>query len=77
MKNDNMALQQWFLIENEAAYTKAAARYELLRESARGTLEHKEKMLLALLMNKYQETRWPFSDIDPVEIIKIRMEEFG
>ena len=29
MKND-MALQQWFLIENEAAYAKAAARYELL-----------------------------------------------
>lgn len=42
MKN-NMALQQWFLIENEAAYAKAAARYELLRESARGTSEHKEK----------------------------------
>jgi HTH-type transcriptional regulator/antitoxin HigA len=59
MKND-MALQQWFLIENEAAYTKAAARYELLRESARGTSEHKEKMLLASLMNKYQETRCPF-----------------
>ena len=77
MKNNSTALQQWFLIENEAAYKKAVARYELLRESAKGTSKHKEKMLLALLMNKYQETRWPFSDIDPVEIIKIRMEEFG
>lgn len=72
-----MALQQWFLIENEITYKKAAARYEQLRESAKGTSEHKEKMLLAYLMNKYEETRWPVTDIDPVEIIKIRMEEFG
>lgn len=72
-----MPAQQWFLIENEASYKKAAARYEQLRESAKGTSEHKEKMLLAYLMNKYQETKWPVSDIDPVEIIKIRMEEFG
>ncbi|MEO6894424.1 MAG: hypothetical protein ABI136_05260 [Ginsengibacter sp.] len=72
-----MPKQQWFLIENEAAYKKAASRYEEVRKSAKGTLEHKEKMLLAYLMNKYQETRWPVSDIDPVEIIKIRMEEFG
>ena len=72
-----MPVQQWFLIENEASYKKAAARYEQLRESAKGTLGHKEKMLLAYLMNKYQETKWPVSDIDPVEIIKIRMEEFG
>jgi HTH-type transcriptional regulator/antitoxin HigA len=34
-------------------------------------------MLLAYLMNKYQETTWPVTDIDVVEIIKIRMEEFG
>ena len=72
-----MPAQQWFLIENEASYKKAVARYEQLRESAKGTSEHKEKMLLAYLMNKYQETKWPVSDIDPVEIIKIRMEEFG
>jgi HTH-type transcriptional regulator/antitoxin HigA len=72
-----MSKQQWFLIENEVSYKKAVARYEQLRESTKGTSEHKEKMLLAYLMNKYQEARWPVSDIDPVEIIKIRMEEFG
>jgi HTH-type transcriptional regulator/antitoxin HigA len=72
-----MAAQQWFLIENETSYKKAAGRYEQLRDSAKGTSEHKEKMLLAYLMNKYQEAKWPISDIDPVEIIKIRMEEFG
>ena len=34
-------------------------------------------MLLAYLINKYENTKWPAFDMDPVEIIKIRMEEFG
>jgi len=72
-----MPAQQWFLIENEASYKKAVARYEELRNSPKGSDNHKEKMLLVLLMKKYQEKRWPIPDIDPVEIIKIRMEEFG
>lgn len=72
-----MPKQQWFLIENEGLYKKAVARYEQLKNSIKGSDEHKEKMLLAYLMNRYQESRWPFPDIDPIEIIKIRMEEFG
>jgi len=73
----DMSAQQWFLIENDATYKKAVTRYEQLRDASKGTSEHKEKMLLAYLINKYQETKWPLTDIDPVEIIKIRMEEFG
>ncbi len=52
-------------------------RYEQLRESVKGTPEHKEKLLLAYPINKYENNQWPFADIDPVEIIKIRMDEFG
>jgi hypothetical protein len=37
MKNNSMALQQWFLIENETTYKKASARYEQLREAGKGT----------------------------------------
>ncbi|MEO6136171.1 MAG: transcriptional regulator [Ginsengibacter sp.] len=72
-----MPTQKWFLIENDASYKKVVARYEELRDSVKGSDDHKEKMLLVLLMKKYQETRWPIPDMDPVEIIKIRMEEFG
>lgn len=72
-----MLTQQWFLIENDASYKKAVFRYEQLRDSARGSSDHKEKMLLAYLINKYEETKWPLPDLDPIEIIKMRMEEFG
>lgn len=72
-----MQTQQWFLIENETSYKKAIARYEQLRDADKGSSEHKEKLLLAYLINKYEETKWPLPDVDPIEIIKIRMEEFG
>lgn len=71
-----MLVKQWFLIENETSYKKAILRYEQLREAKKGTSEHKEKILLAFLINKYENTQWPLPDMDPVEIIKIRMEEF-
>ena len=69
--------QQWFLIENDTIYNKAIERYEQLREAKKGSSRHKEKMLLAHLINKYENSKWPVLEMDPVEIIKIRMEEFG
>lgn len=72
-----MKTEQWFLIENETDYKKAIHRYEQLHKAKKGTSDHKEKMLLVHLINKYENTRWPAFEMDPVEIIKIRMEEFG
>ncbi|MEO9022416.1 MAG: transcriptional regulator [Ginsengibacter sp.] len=72
-----MKKQQWFLIDGDSSYKKAIHRYEELRESKRNTTEYKEMILLAFLINKYENTRWPSFEMDPVEIIKIRMEEFG
>jgi HTH-type transcriptional regulator/antitoxin HigA len=72
-----MPTQQWFLIENETSYKKAIRRYEEVKNSGKGTSEHKEKILLAYLINKYENMQWAIPDIDPVEIIKIRMNEFG
>lgn len=40
-----MPTLQWFLIENETSYKKAAQHYEQLRDSEKGTPEHKEKVL--------------------------------
>ncbi len=72
-----MPTLQWFLIEDEISYKRAAQRYEQLGDSEKGTPEHKEKLLLAYLINKYENSQWSFPNIDPVEIIKIRMQEFG
>ena len=70
-------MQSWYLIENDAAYQKAITRYEKIREAEKDSPEHKEKLLLAFLINKYEEELWEMPDIDPIELIKIRMEEFG
>ncbi|MEO8960787.1 MAG: transcriptional regulator [Ginsengibacter sp.] len=72
-----MKTEQWFLIENETDYKKAINRYEQLYKAKKGTFDHKEKMLLVHLINKYENTGWPAFEMDPVEIIKIRMEELG
>ncbi len=70
-------MQSWYLIENEADYQKAVTRYEEIREAEKGSGEHKEKQLLAFLLNMYEENLWEIPEVDPIELIKIRMEEFG
>lgn len=70
-------MQTWYLIENDADYQKAATRYEKIREAKKDSTEHKEKLLLAFLINKYESELWDMPDVDPIELIKIRMEEFG
>ena len=70
-------MEFWFLLENEADYKRAVERYEEVREAKKGTEEHKEKQLLALLINRYEEDLWEIPAVDPIELIKIRMEEFG
>ena len=70
-------MQAWYLLENEADYQKAVSRYEVIREAEKGSGEHKEKQLLAFLISMYEEALWEMPDVDPVELIKIRMEEFG
>lgn len=70
-------MKQWFLIETKADYEKATARFEQIAAAKKGTEEHKEKMLLAFLINQYEEKQWSIPPVDPVEMIKIRMEDFG
>jgi HTH-type transcriptional regulator/antitoxin HigA len=70
-------MKQWFLIENKEDYEKATNRYEEIREAKKGTDEHIEKLLLAFLINQYEEKQWSIPVVDPIEMIQIRMEDFG
>jgi HTH-type transcriptional regulator / antitoxin HigA len=70
-------MKHWFLIDTKAEYQKAIERYEEIREAKKGSEEHKEKMLLVLLVNQYEQKQWSLPDVDPIEMIKIRMEDFG
>ena len=72
-----MNKEQWFLIENEKEYQKATERFEKVKMSAKGNPEHKEKLLLAFLINQYEQNLWDIPELDPIELIKVRMEDFG
>lgn len=68
---------QWFLIESEQEYKNATARYEDVKRAPKGSAEHKEKLLLVHLISEYEKKEWDIPEVDPVELIKIRMEDFG
>lgn len=70
-------IKKWFLLENEEDYNAAITRYEQLKRAPKGTEEHKEKMLLVYLIAAYEKGLGDLPDVDPIEIIKIRMRDFG
>ena len=67
---------QWFLIETEQEYNQAVARYEKIKDATAGA-EHKEKLLLVHLIENYENNLWDLPEVNPVEMIKIRMDDFG
>jgi HTH-type transcriptional regulator/antitoxin HigA len=69
--------KSWYLLENDADFELARERYEALKNSVKGSKEHKEKMLLVHLISEYENKLWDLPEVDPIEIIKIRMEDFG
>ena len=64
-------------IHTEADYDQALERVDALMElnPALGTLESDELEILAMLIEKYEEKAWAISEPDPIEAIKIRMEQ--
>lgn len=68
---------QWFLIASEQDYKKATIRYEEVKRALKGSEEHKEKLLLVHLISEYEKLQWDLPEVDPVELIKIRMKDFG
>lgn len=67
----------WYLIESEHDYKKALNRFEEIKYVERDSVEHKEKMLLVTLIANYETKTFPVAQVDPIEMIKIRMAEFG
>ena len=72
-----MATTQWYLIETDNDYQTVTKRFEEINNATKASPEHKEKLLLAFLINQYENKLWDIPELDPVELIKIRMEDFG
>lgn len=64
-------------IKNEKDYDKALDRVDELMElnPKLGTSLSDELEVLAMLIEKYEEKEWAISEADPIEAIKVRMEQ--
>jgi HTH-type transcriptional regulator/antitoxin HigA len=70
-------MKQWTIIDNEKDYEEAAKRFEEIYDVGKDSPHFREMQLLAFLINQYEKKQWSLPEVDPIEIIKIRMEDFG
>ncbi|MBE0673452.1 MAG: helix-turn-helix domain-containing protein [Bacteroidales bacterium] len=63
------------LIKTEADYLEALKKLEELFDARIGTPESDEADILALIIDEYEKKNYHIDAPDPIEAIKIRMEE--
>ena len=62
-------------IKTETDYNQALKRLEIIFDAEIGTAESDEADVLGLLIDEYEKKHYPIEAPDPIEAIKIRMEE--
>ena len=62
-------------IKTETDYTQALKRLEIIFSAEIGTSESDEADVLGMLIDDYEKKHFPIQAADPIEAIKIRMEE--
>jgi HTH-type transcriptional regulator / antitoxin HigA len=62
-------------IKTEADYKEALQRLEIIFDAVNGSSESDEADVLAVLIDEYEKKCYPIEAPDPIEAIKIRMEE--
>ncbi len=63
------------LIKSETDYENALKRLKRIFDAKIGTPESDEADILGLLIDEYEKKHYPIDAPDPIEAIKIRMEE--
>lgn len=64
-------------IKNEKDYQNALQRLEVIFDAPVDTKEGDEAEILALMIENYENEHYPIEAPDPIEAIKIRMEELN
>lgn len=64
-------------IRTKKDYEQALARLEEIFDAKKGTSEGDELEVLGMLIEKYENEKFPINFPDPVEAIKFRMEQLG
>ena len=64
-------------IKSKKDYEQALERLELIFDAKKGTENGDELEILGILIENYEELKFPIGFPDPVEAIKFRMEQLG
>lgn len=64
-------------IKNEKDYRNALERLEIIFDAPTDTKEGDEAEILSLMIENYENEHYPIESPDPIEAIKIRMEELN
>ena len=64
-------------IKNKKDYEQALARLEVIFDAKKGTDQGDELEILGMLIENYENGKFPVGFPDPVEAIKFRMEQLG
>ena len=64
-------------IKTKKDYQQALNRLEIIFDAKKGTVEGDELEVLGILIDKYENERFPIGFPDPIEAIKFRMEQMG
>ena len=70
-------MKRWLIIQTEEEYEEAKSRFEEIYGVDRTSPDFAEMKLLALLISDYEKKHFSLPPVDPIEMIKIRMEDFG
>lgn len=64
-------------IKTESDYRNGLKRLEVIFDASTGTPDSDEADVLALMIDEYEKKHYPIVSPDPIEAIKIRMEEMN
>lgn len=64
-------------IRTKKDYEQALERLELIFDAKKGTAKGDELEILGMLIENYENEKFPIDFPDPVEAIKFRMEQLG
>lgn len=70
-------MKQWLPIETDQEFKMAKDRFEEIYDVEKDSPHFKEMLLLAILISEYEKKHFSLPEVDPIEMIKIRMEDFG
>lgn len=72
-------MKKWLVLESKRDYESALARVDELMDMNPGqkTDQGRELKLLLVLVERYEDEHYPIESPDPIEAIKIRMDDLG